>query len=103
VSETQIDAVAPASATTGSVPVSVTTPAGTATASQTFAYEGCAVPKLKGKKLKPAKKRLAKALCKIGNVKLTGGATKKTGKVKKQNPKPGRLLAPGSKVNVKLG
>lgn len=31
------------------------------------------------------------------------GVTAKTGKVVKQNPKPGKILAPGSKVSVKLG
>ena len=33
----------------------------------------------------------------------TEGVTSKTGKVKSQGPKAGKLLAPGSKVSVKLG
>ncbi len=101
-SETEISAVAPASKKIASVPVSVTTPAGTATAIQVFTYEGCKVPNLKGKKLKQAKKRAKKSDCRIGKVKLLGDATKKTGEVAKQNPKAGKLLAPGSKVSVKL-
>lgn len=36
-------------------------------------------------------------------MKKLGDATAKTGEVVKQNPKPGKLLAPGTKVNVKLG
>jgi PASTA domain len=36
-------------------------------------------------------------------VKKKEGVTAKTGKVVKQNPKPGKILAPGSKVSVKLG
>ena len=80
----------------------MTTPAGTAVAAQTFAYEGCKVPNLKSKKLKQAKKRAKKSDCKIGKVKLLGDATKKTGEVAKQNPKAGKVLAPGSKVSVKL-
>jgi hypothetical protein len=101
-SETQLTAVAPAAKKATSVTVSVTTPAGTATAAQAFLYEACKVPNLKGKKLKKAKKRLKKSACRIGKVKLLGDATKKSGEVAKQSPKPGKLLAPGSKVNVKL-
>ena len=101
-SATQISAVAPASKKVTAVRISVTTPAGTAVAAQTFAYEGCKVPNLKSKKLKQAKKRAKKSDCKIGKVKLLGDATKKTGEVAKQNPKAGKVLAPGSKVSVKL-
>jgi beta-lactam-binding protein with PASTA domain len=59
----------------------------------------CTVPKLTGKKLKAAKKSLAKADCKLGKVK---GHKTKSAKVKKQSPKPGKVLPPGAKVNVKL-
>jgi beta-lactam-binding protein with PASTA domain len=62
----------------------------------------CIVPKLTGKKLKGAKKKLKAAHCKIGTVTKAKGATSKTGKVVKQHPKPGKTLAPGSKVSVKL-
>jgi Glycine rich protein/PASTA domain len=58
---------------------------------------GCLVPKLKGKSLKRAKKKLRKSDCRIGKVK-----GKKSGKVKKQNPAPGSILAEGSRVMVKL-
>lgn len=101
-SEGQITAVAPASKTLSKVPVTVTTAAGTATSAQTFAYKGCKVPKLKGKKLKAAKKAIKKGGCKVGNVKKLHGATGKTGKVTKQGPKPGKILAPGSKVKITL-
>jgi len=60
----------------------------------------CVVPKLKGKKLKAAGKALTKADCKLGKVK---GNKSKSAKVAKQSPKPGKVLAPGAKVNVKLG
>lgn len=101
-SEAQITAVAPPSATLSSVPVTVTTAAGSTASAQTFAYKGCKVPQLKGKKLKAAKKKIRKGSCSVGKVKKLDGATAKTGKVKKQNPKPGKILAPGSKVKVTL-
>jgi len=82
--------------------VSVTTVAGTATSPQQFTYTACVVPKLNGKKLKAAKKALAKAECKLGKVKKLKGATTKTGKVKSQSPKPGKVLTPGAKVSVTI-
>jgi hypothetical protein len=102
-SEGQITAASPASKAIAKVPVAVTTVAGAATAVQTFSYEGCKVPGLGGKKLKAAKTTLKNKNCKVGKVKKTNGVSSKTGKVKKQNPKPGKLLAPGTKVNVTLG
>jgi len=59
----------------------------------------CAVPKLKGTKVKAARKALVKADCKLGKVK---GHQGKSAKVKQQSPKAGKVLAPGSKVSVKL-
>ncbi len=59
---------------------------------------GCLVPKLKGKKLKKAKKTLKADDCRLGKVKGP-----KTGRVKKQQPTLGAMLPAGSKVKVKLG
>lgn len=101
-SEGQITAVAPPSQTLGAVPVTVTTVAGSATGAQAFVYKGCKVPQLKAKKLKAAKKKIRKGDCRLGKVKKLHGATAKTGKVTKQSPKPGKILAPGSKVKVTL-
>lgn len=100
-SETQITATAPATTTPGAVDTSVTTAAGTTTASAAdqFTYTACVVPKLKGKKLKAAKKKLKKADCKLGKVK---GKKSKVAKVTKVSPKPGKVLAPGAKVSVKV-
>jgi hypothetical protein len=103
-SEGQISAVSPAGKN-GATDIAVTTIAGTsaATTADQFTYTACVVPKLKGKKLKGTKKRLRNADCKIGKVKKIEGATAKTGKVVKQNPKPGKVLAPGAKIKVTLG
>jgi hypothetical protein len=57
----------------------------------------CTVPKVKGKPLKKAKKKLRNHSCRLGKVKGHGK------KVKKQTPKPGTLLPEGSTVKVKVG
>jgi hypothetical protein len=103
--EGQLTAVAPPVKKAGAVDVTVTTVAGTTpvVATDKFTYKACVVPKLNGKKLKAAKKKLRKASCKLGKVTRKKGVTDKTGKVVKQSPKPGKQLAPGSKVNVRLG
>jgi len=101
--EGRIDAVAPASATVASVPVTVTTVSGSASSAQPFAYEGCVVPRLAGRKLKGAKKSIRKRDCLVGKVRKRKGVTAKTGRVVKQRPKPGKVLPPGTRVNVKLG
>lgn len=101
-SETQITAIAPRSTAVGPVDVTATTLAGTSPTvrSDEFFYEGCVVPKLKGKKLKPGKKAVRRADCKVGKVKHRKG---KRGQVIQQSPKPGKVLAPGTKVNVTVG
>jgi hypothetical protein len=101
-SDTQITAIAPPSTTIGAVDVTATTLAGTSPTAKgdQFFYEGCVVPKLKGKKLKPGKKALRRSDCKLGTIKRRKG---KPGKVTTQNPQPGKVLAPGSKVNVTVG
>lgn len=63
----------------------------------------CRVPNLAGRRLEGARKRIRKAGCRVGTVKKLAGATAKTGVVVKQNPKPGKVLAAGAKVNLKLG
>ena len=104
-SETKITAVAPPSATVGAADVTATTIAGTSatTKDDRFFYEGCVVPKLKGKKLKDAKRVLGRADCKVGKVTRRKGKPSKAGKVLKQGTKPGKVLASGSKVNLTVG
>jgi hypothetical protein len=104
-SETQITAIAPPSTKAGAVDVTVTTLAGASPAvrDDRFFYEGCVVPKLKGKKLKPAKKAVWRANCKVGTIKRRQAKVSKVGKVVKQAPKPGKVLAPGAKVSLTIG
>jgi hypothetical protein len=77
--------------------------AGAALPKSSAAPTQCKVPKLKGRNLKVAKKAIRRAGCKVGRVAKAGGATAATGKVKAQRPKPGRSVAKGTKVTVKLG
>lgn len=104
-SETQITATAPAVTKPGKVDISVTTLAGATspTAADQYGFEACKVPKLKGKKLKGAKRLLKKSGCRTGKVKKVHRATAATGKVTKQKPAPGKLLPPGAKVKITLG
>jgi protein involved in polysaccharide export with SLBB domain len=104
-SEGQIVVPAPPGVLGTAANVTVTTVAGASAsgAASLFTYTACVVPKLKKSKLKTAKKRLAKAGCKIGKVAKKKGGTAKKGKVVKQGAKPGKKLAPGSKVGVTLG
>jgi hypothetical protein len=101
VNEETITAVAPAQAKVGGVDITASTLAGTSptTSADAYAYRGCTVPNLAGQKLGPAKASLRRAGCTVGKVK---GPKKKQGKVIKQHPKAGRVLAPGAKVSIKL-
>lgn len=104
-SETKITAVAPPSTKVGDVDVTVTTIAGISATGKAdhFFYEGCVVPKLKGKKVRTARRTLGRADCKLGAVARRKASKAKKGKVLKQSQKPGKVLAPGSKVNVTVG
>jgi hypothetical protein len=104
VNEEKITAVAPKQPKVGSVEITTTTLAGESptTRADSFDYLGCTVPKLAGKKLGPAKTALRGAGCKVGKVSKIKGPAKKQGQVLKQNPKPGRVLAQGAKVAIKL-
>lgn len=64
---------------------------------------GCLVPKLKGRTLRRSKRWLRNADCRIGKVRKLHSATAQTGRVIRQNPRPGAVLAPGTSVSVTLG
>lgn len=104
VNEEKITAVAPAQAKVGGVDITVSTLAGQSptTGGDAYAYRGCTVPNLAGQKLGPAKASLRRAGCTVGKVTKVKGPRKRRGKVIRQNPKAGRVLAPGAKVAIKL-
>jgi hypothetical protein len=62
----------------------------------------CVVPKVKGKKLRAAKRSIRKAHCSPGKVTRAFSAKVKKGRVISQRPKPGKKLAAGSKVKLKV-
>jgi hypothetical protein len=105
--ESSLKVVAPPG-TPGSVPVTVVTAAGGATAHAAFAYPAasapiCTVPNLSRRRLKVAKNGIHDAGCEVGKVKRKKGVTAKSGRVVRQSPKAGSVVAAGTKVTVKLG
>jgi hypothetical protein len=62
----------------------------------------CVVPKVKGKRLRAAKQAIRRAHCSIGKVTKAFSASVKKGRVISQKPKPGKKLAAGSKVKLKV-
>ncbi len=108
--DSTLQVVAPPGAAGSSVPVTVVTAAGGATAHLAFSYPAapasaptCTVPKLSHRKLRAAKKGIRGADCKLGKVRKKKGVTAKSGRVVKQSPKPGSVVAVGTKVTLKLG
>lgn len=105
-SDTEITTTTPKALLPGQVDVAVTTFAGTNpnTHYDDFVYTACVVPRIKNRTLKVAKSMLRRAGCKLGHVKkVNAPKPKKIGKVLKQNPHPGKVLAPGSRVRIQLG
>lgn len=104
-SDTQITATAPRAALPGKVDVAVTTLAGDNpdTRFDDYVYQACVVPAVKNKSLKKAKTLLRRRGCKLGHVKKVDAPAKKEGKILRQAPKPGKVLAPGARVRVTLG
>lgn len=104
--DTEITATTPKALLPGQVDVAVTTFAGTNpnTHFDDFVYTACVVPRVKNRTLKVAKSMLRRAGCKLGHVKkVNAPKPKKVGKVLKQTPNPGKVLAPGSRVRIQLG
>jgi hypothetical protein len=104
-SDTKITATAPKTVRPGKVDITVTTLAGenADTRFDDFVYRACVVPSIKNKTLKVAKRLLRNRGCKLGHVKKVEASAKKEGKVVKQTPRPGKILAPGARVRINLG
>jgi hypothetical protein len=62
----------------------------------------CVVPKVKGKKLRAAKRAIRKAHCSVDKVRKAFSSRTRRGRVISQKPRPGKKLPAGSKVKLKL-
>ena len=104
-SDTEITVTTPPVLRPGAVDVTVTTFAGenANTRFDDYLYRACVVPAVKNKALKRAKALVRRSGCKLGHVKKVEAAAKKEGKVLKQTPQPGKVLAPGSRVRIQVG
>jgi hypothetical protein len=104
-SDTEITATAPRTARPGKVDISVSTLAGENpnTRFDDYVYRACVVPAVKKKTLRKTRTLLKRAGCKLGHVKKVDTPAKNVGKVVKQAPRPGKVLAPGARVRVSVG
>lgn len=104
-SDTAITATAPGVLRPGKVDVTITTLAGDSanTRFDDYVYRACVVPAIKGKTLGKAKTLLRRSGCKLGHVKKVQAPAKREGKVLKQTPRAGKVLAPGARVRINLG
>jgi hypothetical protein len=76
------------------------TPVAQARASDPLKPASCVVPNVKYKPLAAARRRITSARCATGRIARAKSMTVRKGRVISQSPKPGRRLAPGSKINL---
>ena len=100
-SDNLIDAVAPRVPRGANVRIHVAASGGAATSNATFAFIGCHVPKLKGDTVKQARRAIAAAGCKAGQVRPARGARKPL-RVIGQSPRPATWLEPGARVRLRV-
>jgi hypothetical protein len=100
-SDNVIDAVAPSVPRGNRVRIHVAAAGGAATSNATFAFVGCHVPRLKGDTVAQARRALAEAGCKTGQVRRAAGATG-TLRVIAVSPHPGTWLEPGSRIGISV-
>jgi len=101
----EILAVAPPGKLGAAADVTVTTVAGTSPVSAVASFNStaCVVPKLKGRKLKSAKRRIRKAGCKLRRVGRRRDARANLGRVVAQSHNPGQKVPLGTKLTIVLG
>ena len=63
----------------------------------------CVVPRVIGMRLAVARARIGRANCRVGSVRRVRAKAKKVGKVIRQSPRAGSVLARASKVNLVVG
>lgn len=100
-SDNVIDAVTPPVPRGNRVRIHVAASGGAATSNASFAFVGCHVPRLKDDKVKQARRTLAAAGCKVGQVRRARGARKPL-RVIAQSPVPSTWLEPGARVRLRV-
>jgi hypothetical protein len=98
-SPTLVEAVAPAVPRGVNVRIHVAAPSGTATANRDFTYIGCHVPRVRGAKVRRARRTIVEAGCKVGRVKRARSATMPL-RVVGVSPQPGTWADPGTPVDL---
>lgn len=94
-----ITAVAPAMPRGVNVRIHVAAPSGTATANRDFTFIGCHVPQVREAKVKRARRTIAEAGCKVGQVKRAATAAKPL-RVVGVSPHAGTWAEPGTAVDL---
>jgi hypothetical protein len=100
-SDNVIDAVTPAVPRGNKVRVHIAAAGGAATSNATFAFIGCHVPRLQGDTVPRARRELAAAGCKTGQVRRAGAAGGSP-RVIAVTPRPGTWLEPGTRVTISV-
>jgi hypothetical protein len=100
-SENLVTAVAPAVPRGINVRISVAASGGTATSNRDFTFIGCHVPRVKDDRVAQARKTLAAAGCKTGQVTEARHARKPL-RVIAESPRPGSWLEPGAPVRLRV-
>ena len=90
-----------AAATGGGAALGTSAPAAAPTPAASDAVL-CVVPRLKGRRLKAARKALRRAHCRLGKVSRRK-APRRAGRVLKQSRRPGRELPEGTRVALRVG
>jgi hypothetical protein len=96
-----IDAIAPRVPHGATVRIHVAASGGAATSNATFAFVGCHVPRLKRFRVPEARRAIAAAGCKAGQVRRARGARKPL-RVIGESPRPGTWLEPGARVRMRV-
>jgi hypothetical protein len=94
-----ITAVAPAMPRGVNVRIHVAAPGGTATANRDFTFIGCRVPRVRGAKVRKARRTVVEAGCKVRQVKRARTAAKPL-RVVGVSPRPGTWAEPGTAVDL---
>jgi hypothetical protein len=100
-SDNLIDAVTPAVPRGNKVRIHIAAAGGAATSNATFAFVGCHVPQLKGGTVARARREIAAAGCKTGQVRRAPGAAGSL-RVVAVTPRPGAWLDPGTRVGISV-